>query len=390
LAKRNITKAKEPVRLRFKKLNNGNQSIYLDIYTAGKRSYEFLKLYLTPETTPLDKESNRRVLELANAIKSQRIVDLQNNEHGFSGNNSKKQKMLFCDYIKAVSARKTELTGKSTNGIFGGLKSLIRHITQYKGDKITFKQIDKNFCIGFIDYLRTVPNKQNPLERLGDRTQFRYITTFKLVLNSAIKDDIINDNPFQQIPADYYPKNTQAERPYLTTDELAKMINTPCVSEDMKKAFLFSCFTGLRVGDITALQWGQIQTESNGTTTLSFVQQKTKKSEHLPLCKEALKYLPERKNKTDNDLVFYVRSSTFITRHISLWACSAGVTNKRVTFHTARHTHATLLLNLGVPIEVVSKILGHSNIQTTQIYAKIIDKSKGAAMHKLDDLFGNN
>ena len=76
-------KVKEPIRLRTKKLSNGNESLYLDIYTDGKRDYEFLKLYIIQERTKEDKEKNAQTLKLANAIKSKRIVELQNEEHGF-------------------------------------------------------------------------------------------------------------------------------------------------------------------------------------------------------------------------------------------------------------------------------------------------------------------
>ncbi|GHV33683.1 hypothetical protein FACS1894177_09920 [Bacteroidia bacterium] len=79
-----ISKVKEPIRLRIKKLSNGNQSLYLDFYFEGKREYEFLKLYLVPETFATNKEANRETWKLANAIKAQKIVELQNNRHGFS------------------------------------------------------------------------------------------------------------------------------------------------------------------------------------------------------------------------------------------------------------------------------------------------------------------
>ena len=94
-------KVKEPIRLRTKKLSNGNESLYLDIYTDGKRDYEFLKLYIIQERTKEDKEKNAQTLKLANAIKSKRIVELQNEEHGFN-TNSIKSKANFINYI-AVS-----------------------------------------------------------------------------------------------------------------------------------------------------------------------------------------------------------------------------------------------------------------------------------------------
>lgn len=93
------TKAKEPIRLRTKKLSNGNLSIYLDIYRDGKREYEFLKLYLIPEKTKSDKNQNEETLRTANAIKAQRVVALQNEEHGFIVNS--KSKTNFLEYMEA-------------------------------------------------------------------------------------------------------------------------------------------------------------------------------------------------------------------------------------------------------------------------------------------------
>jgi hypothetical protein len=106
-------KVKEPVRIRFKVMRNGNKSIFLDTYLNGKRHKEYLKLYIIPEKTPLDKEQNRQTLEIVKTIQSQRIVDLQKAEHGLSNASSKKQKMLLVDYIKYVSESKNPQTNRS-------------------------------------------------------------------------------------------------------------------------------------------------------------------------------------------------------------------------------------------------------------------------------------
>jgi hypothetical protein len=99
------SKAKEPIRLRFKPLTNGNQSVYLDYYKDGKREYEFLKLYLIPEKTAADKDTNAQTLRLANAVKSKRVVELQNNAHGFT-NGGTRSKANVIDYIKALAEKK--------------------------------------------------------------------------------------------------------------------------------------------------------------------------------------------------------------------------------------------------------------------------------------------
>jgi len=146
-------KVKEPIKFRFKNLANGNQSIYLAHWnnTINKWEYERLKdLYIVLN----NKEANDRTLKLANAIKAQRIVELQNNTHGFS-NNSTRSKANVIDYIKALAEKKKEKAGGSERGNYQNYLALVYHIQKYSGDKTTFKSVDKRYCEGFLDYLKT-------------------------------------------------------------------------------------------------------------------------------------------------------------------------------------------------------------------------------------------
>jgi hypothetical protein len=127
-------KAKEPVKIRFKQLANGNQSVYLDYYKEGKRKYEFLKLYIVPENNPAAKEQNRQTLELTNAVKAKRIVELQNNAHGFT-NNGTRSKVNIIDYIKAIAEKKRVKAGGKERGAFQGYNALARQIEAYSGTK---------------------------------------------------------------------------------------------------------------------------------------------------------------------------------------------------------------------------------------------------------------
>ena len=153
-----IPKAKEPIKVRLKKLVNGNQSIYLDYYSNGKRQYEFLRLYLVPEKTSVDKTTNAQMLELANAVKAQKIVELQNTAHGFKFSNIK-QKARLIDYLQALAAEKKQTMGNVTKGQHQVYNVLIKHIKQYSGELTTFKQVTKEYCSDFISYLNTVENK---------------------------------------------------------------------------------------------------------------------------------------------------------------------------------------------------------------------------------------
>ena len=376
------TKAKEPIKIRFKKLANGNQSIYLDYYSNGKRQYDFLKLYLIPERTPADKMANGNTMQTANAVKAQKIVELQNAAHGFKFTNIK-QKARLIDYLQAMAAEKKQTLGNVTRGQHQVYNVLIKHIKQFSGEQTTFKQITKEYCSDFINYLNTTENtifKKGVSDvftsgLLSENTKYGYIKTLNVALNKAVREDILTHNPLKLLPGQERPKRQLDNREYLTIEEVKQLVKTPCRKPIIKNAFLFSCFSGLRFGDVKNLTWGQIQTDNDGQKVIKYTQQKTNKPEYLQLSGEALKFLPERNDAKDGDIIYPLTHNGYTNETLKCWILAAGIT-KRVTFHVGRHTNATLLLSLGVPIETVSKILGHADIQTTQIYAKVIDKNK--------------
>jgi integrase len=371
-------KVKEPVRLRFKELANGCKSIYLDIYINGQRHYEFLKLYIIPEKTPLDKDQNRQTLEIAKTIQSQRIIDLQKAEHGLSNTSNKKQKMLLVDYIKYISESKNPQTKRSYD-------TLILFVQDF-APNATLKQADKDFCLDFINYLQNAKGKRaKQAKPLTANTQIAYMKKLKVVLRNAVENGIINKNPFDSINKEQCPKHTVTEIPFLTLDEVQRLNATPCHT-DIKAAYLFACYTGLRFSDISRLTWANIK-EVNNETMLVYKQKKTGKQEYLNLAKPALSILKEKGRQTDTDKIFQLWTNENTNRHLRRFATSADLDGDKVTFHTARHTAATMLLSLGVAIEVVSKILGHADIKTTQIYAKVLAEQVKTGIHRLDNLF---
>ena len=152
------TKIKEPVKIRFKQLANGNKSIYLAHWSNDlhKWQYEFLKdLYIVPDGNDAAlKTANDNTLKLAKAIQSARIVELQNDAHGFT-NNSVRSKVNIVEYIKALAGKKRKEAGAGKRGNYQSFLALVYHIQKYSGDKTTFKNIDKRYCDGFLEYLKT-------------------------------------------------------------------------------------------------------------------------------------------------------------------------------------------------------------------------------------------
>ena len=387
-------KLKEPVRIRFKQLSNGNQSIYLDYYTGdvirkenyvgGKRKYEFLKLYLIPERTREDKAKNEATLALAKAIQSRRIVEVQNDAHGFQ--NTNKSKVNLLDYLENIGKQSAE---QGSRNYARTVLNTVRALKLFRGDYIAFRDVDKEFLSEFTDYLRQMPkaSKYGVLKiggRLSNNSVVSYYGTLRTAINRAYKEGIITVNPTKEFDFASKVRQEPSRREYLTIDELKTLINTECRHEIVKRAFLFSCLCGLRVSDIRKLRWCDLQW-SGGRVRIEITMQKTKEPLYLPISDEALKWLPERGETNDSDFIFPLTHEGTVNDTLQHWAKVAGIT-KHISFHVARHTHATMMLTLGADLYTVSKLLGHKNIATTQIYAKIVDKKKEEAIRLIPNL----
>ena len=387
-------KLKEPVRIRFKQLSNGNQSIYLEYYTGdvirkenyvgGKRKYEFLKLYLIPERTREDKAKNEATLALAKAIQSKRIVEVQNDAHGFQ--NTNKSRVNLLDYLENIGKQSAE---QGSRNYARTVLNTVRALRLFRGDYIAFRDVDKEFLSEFTDYLRQMPkaSKYGVLKtggRLSNNSVVSYYGTLRTAINRAYKEGIITVNPTKEFDFASKVRQEPSRREYLTLDELKTLINTECRHEIVKRAFLFSCLCGLRVSDIRKLRWCDLQ-RSGGRVRIEITMQKTKEPLYLPISDEALKWLPERGEANGSDFIFPLTHEGTVNDTLQHWAKVAGIT-KHISFHVARHTHATMMLTLGADLYTVSKLLGHKNIATTQIYAKIVDKKKEEAIGLIPNL----
>ena len=387
-------KLKELVRIRFKQLSNGNQSIYLEYYTGdvirkenyvgGKRKYEFLKLYLIPERTREDKAKNEATLALAKAIQSRWIVEVQNDAHGFQ--NTNKSRVNLLDYLENIGKQSAE---QGSRNYARTVLNTVRALRLFRGDYIAFRDVDKEFLSEFTDYLRQMPkaSKYGVLKtggRLSNNSVVSYYGTLRTAINRAYKEGIITVNPTKEFDFASKVRQEPSRREYLTLDELKTLINTECRHEIVKRAFLFSCLCGLRVSDIRKLRWCDLQ-RSSGRVRIEITMQKTKEPLYLPISDEALKWLPERSEANGSDFIFPLTHEGTVNDTLQHWAKVAGIT-KHISFHVARHTHATMMLTLGADLYTVSKLLGHKNIATTQIYAKIVDKKKEEAIGLIPNL----
>jgi len=370
--------AKEPIRLRMKDLSNGNKSLYLDIYRDGKRSYEYLKMYIIPETDQNSRRQNQATLVAANKIKADRIIELTNGEAGIK-HSKDEPKVYLLDWMKKYKENQEKRGKKDGRQI----NVAMRILAMYAGEKVTMDMIDKAFCQGYIDYLLTEyrPNGQNVLHT----TAHNYYRVVNGALNAAVREDIIKINPFTRISSSDKIHKPESKREYMTVDEVRKLIATPMNNKEVKAAYLFSCFCGLRISDIAGLKWENVYQDGE-QTRLEVVMQKTKAPIYLPLSPEALRWMPERGDKGPGDKVFHIPSTAAVNMLIKPWAKAAGI-NKHFTFHTARHTFATMMLTLGADLYTTSKLLGHTDVRMTQVYAKIVNRKKDEAVNLVNGLF---
>ena len=377
-----MNKSKEPVRLRQRKMPSGNTSLYLDIYLNGRRTYEYLHLYLVPETNRKDKEVNRQTLSFAEAIRAKRVVEVRNGEYGFR--DGYKLDTNFLDYYRHLCRLRRKNEGSLGN--WGNWWSALKHLERYCKPGTTFKDITSEWVLGFKEYLDhtarvkdrrkniTTLSNQKPLSQ---NSKVSYFNKVRACINQAFQDGIIPRNPLRGIEGF---KEEEKERVYLTFEEVKSMAATECNYPDLKRAFLFSCLTGLRKSDIEKMRWREVF-QQGGFTRIIFKQKKTGGQEYLDISPEAVRYMGERNG--DDELVFQgFHYSAYTLTELKAWAMRAGV-SKSVTFHSARHTFAVLMLDLGEDIYTVQKLLGHKMIQTTQIYAHIMDKRKQAAVSRI-------
>jgi integrase len=354
-----------------KRNQGGKTSLYLDYYNRGKRKTESLKLYLFPKPrTPLERSHNKKTMELAQTICAQRQLELQNGEYGF--NDKEKLKGNVVVYMDMLAEKR-----RDSDGNYGNWKSMIKHLESFAPPRFTFADLDREMVQNFKDYLDKKAKMKNQ-KPLSQNSKYSYFNKFKAGIKQAVKDGIIMNNPADGVEGF---KQGEPEREFLTLEELKAVAKAECEIPVLKNAFLFSCLTGLRWSDVEKLKWSEIQHSNEMGYYIRFTQKKTHGVETLPISDQAIELIGERQGK--DELVFKgLEYSAWYNLKLQQWVMRAGI-SKTITFHCARHTYATLQLTLGTDIYTVSKLLGHRELKTTQIYAKIIDEKKKEAANRI-------
>ena len=244
---------------------------------------------------------------------------------------------------------------------------------------LAVSNIDTALCKRFACYLkRAVKNTGEPLSQVSAH---HYFSAFRTMLSDAVADGLLRDNPALRLRKQEIPKRPMVTKTYLDAAEVARLALTPCPSAVVKQAFMFSCLTGLRLSDIRRLRWRDILKEGDGWR-FSIIMQKTQEPMQSKLSSEACRWLGDSTGGT----IFPLPSNSTLGRILRQWATEAGIM-KHVTFHTARHSYATMALSSGNDIYTISKLLGHRNINTTAVYAAVVDTQRDAAVDSVSHLF---
>jgi integrase len=344
----------------------GMTSLYLDYYENGKRTTKSLKIALHPNPkNKSQRDENTQKLEVAQRIANKENLRIQSEAYGIE--DIKKGERSILEFLNQLAK---ERIGSPNN--YGNWNSMIKQFQQFQTNKINFNQFNRDKVEQFKNFL----SKAN----LSDNTKYSYFAKFKAAFKEAVNREIISKNPGQSVK--HFPQ-VETHKAYLTLDELQNAATTECDNPLIKKAFLFGCLTGLRFSDIISLTKSNIQKDGD-IYMVPFRQQKTKGVEYHPIGQQAYELLPTP--LTDESPFFFglgKKLDNNANKTLRDWVKKAKI-NKYITFHCSRHTYATLQLSLGTDIYVLSKLLGHRHLKTTEVYAKVVDQKKIEAANKIN------
>ena len=358
---------KSPFKLRRRKLSDGRESLFIDRTVDGKHEYEFLKLYLVPETSVKAKRENAKTLRQAEEIilaKTEDMVDDKAREEAAKD----KSKMPLSDFIDLLMEEYKQRGQPSYRHLRASRTKFEKF---YPGARLC--DMDKKFCTDYAEWLKSEPLTPQG-KPLAQATACSCFWILGIILSAAWQRGYIKNNPWKLLSFQEKIARPESKREFLTLDEVRKNI---------RMAFLFACYCGLRVGDVTNLCWKDISV-NGGRHFVSVVMQKNSKPISLPLPAKALSWLPERREPESS--VFSLPSHSVLRKHLQKWAEQAGL-GKHLHFHLSRHTYGTMLITAGVDLYTASKMMGHADVRPTQIYAKIIDKKKEEAVSLIDKAF---
>ena len=373
------------ISLSQRKLKDGRISLSIEFYRGSEitedgkrkhlRSFENLDSYLINDPkTAKEKKENKEVLEFAENVVAIRKAEYAQGR--FELKNTTKAKRVFLNFFADLTEEKQTLDSSNN---YGNWYSTYQHLKKVVPKNLTFDEIDENFIKKVRKYFERDAISKSKIP-LSQNSKYSYFNKFKAALRNAFDNGYLTINYASKVKSF---EQAESQREYLTFDELQSLAKAECKYPILKKAFLFSCLSGLRWSDINAMVWSEVRDEGE-LSRINFRQIKTDGVEYLYISQQARELLGERKNPQDRVFQGLKYGMTYNTEIIR-W-CNRAAVPKHITFHSARHTNAVLLLENGADIYTVSKRLGHREIRTTAIYAKIVDKKMKEAAEMIPEL----
>ena len=388
--------------------SNGLVPVFIRITVEGKRIDKSTGKYVLPErwsteTSRLkgNSEESRSINNHLDLIRKEVfeteknlllkgvILNFENFKNEYLGIESTKRYLvpIFEDHNRKVK----ELVGREyAIATHKRYETSLRHLKEFleykfKISDIDIERIDYAFIADYEFFLRTKRNCSN-------NTAIKYVKNFHKVVNICLANGWLVKSPF----TNYKPKIKEVVRDYLLDDEIKAIRDKNITSfrlDLVRDIFLFSCYTGLAYIDVKQLKKSNISIGIDGDKWIFKSRQKTDVNSKIPILPPALEILDKYKEHPkclNEGFLLPILSNQKMNAYLKEIADICGI-NKELTFHIARHTFATTVtLSNGVPIETVSKMLGHTNLKTTQHYAKILDKKISEDMQILKAKFNTN
>lgn len=391
------------------KMRNGKAPIYCRITVNGKRAQFSLKRSIEPDkwistsgTAKGNSEEARILNTYLNKVRSELLkyynlleakeefitadtiknsyLGIKEEERSliqtFEYHNDQMKELIGIDVVKATHTKFVTVLSK--------LKLYLKK--HHKRSDLFLKELDHKFIVDFEYFLKVD-------QGIGHNTTMKYIRNLKKVINIAVANDWLAKNPF----ASFKCSNKKVHREILTEEELTVLAEKEFSIErleEVRDIFLFCCFTGYAFVDVEKLTASDLVRGINGGLWIYTNRQKTGTASNVPLLPPALEILEKYKEHPyceSKGKLLPVKSNQKMNAYLKEVADLCGIT-KKLTMHIARHTFATTVtLSNGVPIETVSKLLGHTKLATTQIYAQVMEHKVSADMEQLGSrLFSGN
>lgn len=387
------------ITLRQKDLENDNKSLYLDIYDNGKRKFEYLSLYLLPEVDEQTRAANEETLKRAHQMRAERILHPETiPEKGHlpiarkdAADASPKVMDWIQTYIDQITA-----CGEYSKSVIQQTQYLQNRMREFLKTKrkthISLRKFDKECFKAFFLWLKNdyVPQKfvHKEYKPLSESSLKNVQQRIVAVFNKAVKAGKLKANPFYQMDkSDTFASPKESHKQFLTPEELKTFMASEETNgvRETQLAFGFACLTGLRISDIRALRWSDIQ-KNEGASALVIIQKKTKSVNAVPICSTALAWMPKRGK--DNK-VFHLPAHANVDAALKRIAKKVGI-EKNISFHTSRHTFGTLIQAATGNIETTKKLMGHKSLKSTAIYAEVLTEEKVKAVTNIRNVFNTH